>query len=312
MTQDPLNRPCEPHMGNPRGVRPAWVNPILYPFTSHFMELDGHTIHYLDEGPRDAPILLWLHGNPAWSFEFRHLITALSPAFRCIAPDMPGFGLSSPAANYDFLPEQHVGVLDQFIKELDLQGIVSYHHDWSGPIGLALASRNAHRWRGLVIGSTWARPDIGGFQRFSAQMLDNAFGRYLVRRHNIFIERFLSIGHELRKPTPDELEHYRGPFPDAVARDRYHLLNRHIVKGHQFLSEVQKGLVKLAHLPALLTWPDKDIAFPVSEMHRFQQIFKRNRVVMLHGAGHFSPEDAPEQIVLAIRSWVRDLELGNA
>jgi haloalkane dehalogenase len=301
-----MTLPNEPHMGNPRGVRPGWVSDILYPFKSNFIQLGGHTLHYLDEGPREGPILLWLHGNPVWSFEFRDVIQALVPAFRCIAPDLPGFGLSSPDPRYGFLPEQHAEVLEQFIATLDLYNVISYHHDWSGPIGLYMVSRQIERFRGLILGSTWARPDIGGFQRLSSKLLDNIVGKYLVEQRNIFIEYFLNIGHQQRKLNSEELDHYRQPFPDAIARDRYYLLNRHIIHGHHFLSEVQHSLPKLKHLPVLFTWPEKDPAFPKSELERLQQIFPYHRTVILQGAGHFAAEDAPDQIVLAVRfpGWI--------
>ncbi|MGL4609010.1 MAG: alpha/beta fold hydrolase [Trueperaceae bacterium] len=304
MSSSYASQPNVPHMGNPRGVRPSWVLNAMYPFKSNFLELDGHCIHYVDEGPKDAPILLFLHGNPVWSFEFRDVIQALSGAYRCIAPDMPGFGLSSPADGYRFLPEEHSVVIEKFIQTLDLEDIVVYVHDWSGPLGLGAAARNPERFRGLAMGGTWARPDIGGFQKLSAVMLDNAFGRYLVRRQNIF---FLNIGHSLRKLSQDELEHYRRPFPDAIARDRYHLLNRYIVHGHEFLSRVQHALPKLTHLPVLFLWSEKDSAFPISELRRFEAIFPKHQTVILKGAGHFAAEDAPDQIVAAMRPWLRYL-----
>src|ERR1035438_5030215 len=83
-----------------RGVRPVWVDDKLFPFTSRFVELSGNVVHYVDEG--EGPILLMLHGNPTWSFVYRDVIAQLSGSFRCIAPDYPGFGLSSPAPGYQF------------------------------------------------------------------------------------------------------------------------------------------------------------------------------------------------------------------
>mgnify|MGYP001763324098 CR=1 FL=1 len=71
---------------------PRWVNRSLYPFTPHVLEQGGHRIHYVDEGR--GPLLLLLHGNPTWSFVWRDVIGRLSDRFRCIAPDLPGFGLS--------------------------------------------------------------------------------------------------------------------------------------------------------------------------------------------------------------------------
>lgn len=74
--------------------RPAWVSDELFPFESRFVELDGNVVHYVDEG--SGPTLLFLHGNPTWSFEYRDVIRFLRDGFRCVAVDYPGFGLSSP------------------------------------------------------------------------------------------------------------------------------------------------------------------------------------------------------------------------
>src|ERR671937_33474 len=74
-----------------RGARPPWLSKELYPFESHYAQVDGASVHYVDEGA--GPPLLLLHGNPTWSFLYRDIIKALRDRYRCIAPDHPGFGL---------------------------------------------------------------------------------------------------------------------------------------------------------------------------------------------------------------------------
>lgn len=71
----------------PSGTRPEWVPDGLYPFADRYIELDGARVHYADEG--EGPPLLFLHGNPTWSFLYRELIAGLRDRFRCIAPDYP-------------------------------------------------------------------------------------------------------------------------------------------------------------------------------------------------------------------------------
>ncbi len=78
--------------GRSSAGRPDWVSEELFPFESHFLDLDGHRVHYVDEGA--GPTLLLLHGNPTWSFVYRDVIQRLRDEFRCIALDYPGFGLS--------------------------------------------------------------------------------------------------------------------------------------------------------------------------------------------------------------------------
>src|SRR5262245_43394003 len=85
--------------------RPAWVNQELFPFESHFMDVDGARVHYVDEG--QGPVFLAMHGNPTWSFLYRHIINGLKDRFRCIALDSPGFGLSTAPEGYGYTTAEH-------------------------------------------------------------------------------------------------------------------------------------------------------------------------------------------------------------
>ena len=96
--------------------RPAWVNRELFPFESHFAEVDGARIHYIDEG--EGPVFLGLHGNPTWSFLYRHIVTGLKHRFRCIALDYPGFGLSTAPPGYRYTIAEHSRVVEGFVTQL--------------------------------------------------------------------------------------------------------------------------------------------------------------------------------------------------
>jgi haloalkane dehalogenase len=106
---------------NSPATTPAWLDRRLYPFTSQWLELAGHRLHYLDEG--QGPTLLLLHGNLTWSFLYRHLVQQLAPHFRCIALDYPGFGLSTAGPGYGFTPREHSQVVEQFVDQLGLQDL---------------------------------------------------------------------------------------------------------------------------------------------------------------------------------------------
>jgi haloalkane dehalogenase len=101
--------------------RPPWLSPELYPFESHFAELEGALLHYLDEG--SGPPLLLLHGNPTWSFLYRELVKGLRERFRCSAVDYPGFGLSRAAPGYGYKPAEHAHVLERLLLQLDLREV---------------------------------------------------------------------------------------------------------------------------------------------------------------------------------------------
>src|SRR5262245_47334399 len=129
--------------------KPSWIHDQNYPFQGRSMEIDGCLVHYLDEG--SGPVLLMLHGNPFWSFAYRDIILRLRDCFRCLAPDFPGFGLSSAAKGYDFRPISQARVIDELLTRLDIREWTLLCNDWGGPIGLSVAGRQADRVKALVI-----------------------------------------------------------------------------------------------------------------------------------------------------------------
>lgn len=132
-----------------------------FPFTSRFIDVSGSRIHYVDEGT--GPVFLMLHGNPTWSFLFRKLIVLLRDRFRCIAPDLPGFGLSTATSGSAYLPEEHARVIAAFVDGLGLETLTPVVHDWGGPIGFHVDGLDPNRIELLVIGNTWSWPVNGDF-----------------------------------------------------------------------------------------------------------------------------------------------------
>jgi len=282
----------------PAGERPSWVDDELFPFTSRFIEIDGHTVHYVDEG--SGPTLLLLHGNPTWSFEYRDVIRALRAKFRCVALDYPGFGLSSPRPGYRYLPEEHAQVVTAFVDSLGLSGITLVGHDWGGPVGLATVQQRPAAFEGLVLANTWAWP-IGDLPiKALSHLFGNPLGRLLVRRFNLFVNVMIPVGYGRRKPTAAEMAHYRRPttVPDASA-----VLPGRITASRDFLADIEAGLADLASLPTLIVWGDADFAFRAKERQRWEDTFADHHTVIIKGAGHFVQSDAPEEFAAAIHDW---------
>jgi haloalkane dehalogenase len=96
---------------------------------------------------------------------------------------------------------------------------------------------------------------------------------------------------------------YRGPFPDPASRLPTYVFPREILRSRPWLADVERGLAAFAERPALLVWPTNDVAFREPERKRWEQVFPRHHTVMLEGAGHYIQEDAPDEIVAAIRGW---------
>lgn len=283
-------------------ARPAWVDDRMLPYASHFIGIDGHTMHYLDEG--EGPTLLLLHGNPTWSFLYRDLIRSLRSDFRCVAPDYPAFGLSTAAPGARHLPADHAAVVSRFVEALDLDAFALMGQDWGGPIGLHVAARHAGRVHGLILGNTWAWPvgDQPHFVRFS-RALGGWVGGVVIRQANAFVNVLVPLGHARRRLTRRELDHYRMALDTPERREASHVFPREIIGSSAFLREVARGLAALEDIPTLFVWGDRDRAFRLRELERFERILPNHTTHVLHGAGHYIQEDAPDEIAAAIRAW---------
>lgn len=276
--------------------------PGTFPYASRFVEIAGARVHYVDEGA--GPVLLMLHGNPTWSFVFRHLIAGLRDYFRCIAVDLPGFGRSVAAPGYGFLPEEHAHVIADFVDALALERYTPVVQDWGGPIGLHVAAREPARIERLVIGNTWCWPVNGDFhfEAFSRTM-GGPLGRVAIRRANAFVNAFMPAGVKRHRLEPSVLEAYRRPLATPDARMPSWIFPREIVKSRRFLAACEAALPALATTEALIVWGDADVAFRAKERERWETILPHHCTVVLRGAGHYIWEDAPDEIVAAIRAW---------
>jgi haloalkane dehalogenase len=231
------------------------------------------------------------------------VIKGLRDDYRCIAVDYPGFGLSTAPEGYGYTPVEHSRVVERLVNELDLRDVTIMVQDWGGPIGFSVATHNADRFAAFVIGNTWAwpksDPDTQVFWRF----LGGPIGKRLILNRNLFVERILPGGVRRTKLTPEVMDAYRRPFPTPRSRIPTWVFPREILGSRPFLAQVEAGLAKVADRPALIVWPTKDVAFKDPERKRWEEIFADHRTVTLEGAGHYIQEDAPEEIVAAIRGW---------
>lgn len=132
-----------------------------FPFAANYHQWHDLRVHYLDEGPKDGPVMLLLHGMPTWSYLYRTMIPRLVDAgYRCIAPDHLGFGRSDkPTDPHWYTIARHTEVLTSLIVALDLNGITLVCQDWGGPTGLAQAAMMRERFARLTIMNTWLHHD---------------------------------------------------------------------------------------------------------------------------------------------------------
>ena len=290
-------------------IRPAWVPNDLYPFADRWADIDGHRVHYLDEGA--GPPILLLNGNPSWSFGWRDVIVRLRTTFRCIAPDYPGFGLSRPAPGYDLKPESQSRVVEALVERLGLSGVVVFGYAWGGPIGLGFAGRRPELVGGVVLANTWAWPDDRLRVRLFSGLMGGPLSPLLVDRLDLMLRLYMPFNLKRGRLSARERAAYEGPFgPGAAGRWRMRVFPRAIARSRVWLEEVEANLSRLAGKPALIVWPDSDAAFGDDELRRWQALFPAAPTVILRKVGQFIDEDAPDDIAAALEGWAASGALG--
>jgi haloalkane dehalogenase len=274
-----------------------------FPFRSHFFEHPDCKLHYVDEG--QGATILMVHGNPTWSYVYRHVIKALRGQYRCIAVDLPGFGLSKAAGNFNFEANAHAKVLEALLEKLDIKNAALVAHDWGGPIGLA-AGLKSRRVKRLCLGNTWAWPVNGEFHfEWFARLMGGPIGRYGTRRHAFFINLMMPASMKRKKLTGDDMKAYRAPFANGQDRTPMMVFPQEILAAGDWLAEIEE-LVRNFSGPSRMIWPENDVAFRQKELKRWQKLLPNTDVVKLAKCGHYLWEDAPEDCAHAIGDFMRD------
>ena len=287
------------------GTRPDWLSEDLYPFESRFFATsDGHQLHYVDEG--SGPVVVFVHGNPAWSFEFRHLVEGLRSEFRCIAADHVGFGLSSRSKRQDVHhPSAHAERLTELLEHLDAGDATLFLTDWGGPIGLEFARRQPERVGKLVVTNTWCWPvSRDPHYLFFSSMMRSPLGQLLIKRFNAFVNRVMpmAIGNKA-VITPEVMDHYRKAQP-AGSRDACAALPGHIIGATDWLRSIWDQRATFTGKPALVFWGFRDIAFRRKELERWKAELEDFTLHEFEDCGHFLAEEAPERILPELRKFL--------
>ena len=279
------------------------INKDLFPFQNNFLRLDdGTKVHYIDEG--EGPVLLMLHGNPTWSFLYRKMITALKSDFRCIAPDLPGFGLSEQTDSFDFFAESHSKVLEEFLQKLNVNHYILIAQDWGGPIGLSVAEKHPDKIIGAVLGNTWAWTLKGNLQYEGfSWLMGGPIGRWMAKSFNGVWKVFMKKGF-YKKPSREALAMYKAPFTEKNNRIQTAIFPRQLIKAYDFEKTVEKNLNKISSIPVLFTWGVKDFAFKVDQLERFKKHFPNHQTHLLE-AGHFWQDEQGDFVSELITEWYK-------
>ena len=284
---------------------PDWIDRQEYPFTPQEFSLSMGTMRYVDEGA--GPPVVMVHGNPTWSFVYRHLIKGLRDQYRCIAMDHIGFGLSAKPADWSYQPQAHAANLRALLDALDLHDITLVVQDWGGPIGLSYALDNPQRVRRLVILNTWLWPvDDDWYYRAFSGLMGGPIGRFLIRRFNFFARSVVRQAYgDKSKLTPAIHRHYTNHLPTPESRQGSWVFPGAIIGATSWLAELWARRAALADKPVLLAWGLQDIAFREKELRRWQALFPDAAVVRYEGAGHYVQDEMGPDLAQRIGAFLR-------
>ena len=283
----------------------------LYPFTSRFADVGGHRLHYVDEGNGNP--ILFVHGNPTWSFYYRNLVQRLRSDNRAIAVDHLGCGLSDKPQKFDYCLQRHIDNLQKLVESLDLNQITLVAHDWGGAIGLGTVLRCPKRFRAIQLFNTGAFPPPYIPSRIRVCRWP-VIGKIAVQGFNAFARAATKMASE----QPGGLdaivaEGLIGPYDSWSNRIAIHKFVEDIplAQNHrtwQVLTDIENGLQSLKSLPINLIWGMKDWCFRPECLDRFVSHWPNAEVHKITDAGHYVVEDAVKQVCDLTDQFVRQFD----
>lgn len=292
-----------------------------FPFEPHYSEVHGHRVHYLDEGTGDP--IVFLHGNPSWTYGWRNIVPLVSPSARVIAPDMIGMGRSDkPDLDYDFF--LHLDYLERFLDAIDLDRFVLAGHDWGSALGMSIAIRHPGRIRALVLMETftvsnalppeyqperaaWGEPVTEWCMRF----VDPEQGPELVLEQDRFNDPVLQMLTKRQLPA-DVIAGYKRAYPDAASRRAQLQWPFQVLAPAAAISANleefarHKPFLEESPLPKLVFYPSEGMLTPANARW-FDEHVPNTETVYVGEGYHYIQEENPELIGATIARWIGEL-----
>jgi haloalkane dehalogenase len=289
-----------------------------YPFSPHYVEVLGSKMHYIEEGKGDA--IVFLHGNPTWSYLWRNVIPHLSPYGRCIAPDLVGYGRSEkPEIEYRWA--QQAKYVEEFFRKLNLKNVTLVLHDWGVSLGLNYAMRHESNVKAIVFmegifktfphWEDFSTPEFRElFKKFSVGGRGGEGWKLLVEQ-NFFIKHLLSggVGRQL---SENEMSYYGEPFTTVFSRIPIWQLARSVPVAEK-PKEVWGGInemnerLKQSRLPKLLLYATPGGIVTADSVNWCRQKLKNLETVHLGPGLHYVQETTPHKIGTEVADWYQSL-----
>jgi haloalkane dehalogenase len=277
-----------------------------YPFEPNFVEVDGIDIHFIDEGPPGADPVLLLHGEPSWSFLYRHMIPPIAAGgLRAVAPHLVGFGRSDkPTRIEDHTYARHVAWMTEFLDELDLQRITLVCQDWGGLIGLRLVADQPARFARVVAANTGLPTGDG-----TPGEAFLAWREFVRTTPELPVGRILSGGTTSNLPA-EVVAAYEAPFPDESYQAGARALPLLVpISPDDPAAEANRRaweVLRRFDRPFLTAFSDSDAITRGGEaVFRSEVPGARNQAhTAVEGAGHFLQEDRGPELARIVLDFI--------
>jgi pimeloyl-ACP methyl ester carboxylesterase len=284
----------------------------LYPFESHWFDIDGLRMHYLDEG--QGEVVVCVHGNPTWSFYYRELVKALRPSYRVIVPDHIGCGLSDKPddSHYTYVLQRRIDDLERLLEGLGVRERATLVvHDWGGMIGLGWALRDARRLARLVVLNTSAflKP---ADKRLPWQLWVvrnvSSLGAPLVRGFNAFARGAARLGtskgmsRRIRNAYCAPYDSWRNRL--ATLRFAQDIPLKPGDVSYDAARFVDERFDYAANIPVMICWGKGDFVFDRHFLKEFRRRLPAAEVHKFPDAGHYCLEDAGDEIIPLVQDFL--------
>lgn len=281
-----------------------WLDKEEYPFKTNAFEIEpGVKMNYLDEGSGD--VILFVHGTPSWSFDYRKIIKALANQYRCLAIDHIGFGLSDKPAGFDYRTKGHSERLIKWVKQLDLKNITLVLHDFGGPVGFNMALQMPENITKIVFLNTWLwsvenEPEFRKMKR----ILASSFLKFAYLYLNASPRWILPGSFGDKKLSAKIKKQYTLPFARASERHGVYAFSQSLLNDQKWFEELWEKRGELEHIPVLIIWGMKDKILLPKYADKLASGFENAGLYKIDSAGHFPQEEVPEEVSNIVRQFL--------
>ncbi len=285
----------------------------LYPFDSHYLDINGFKYHYVDEGSGEPVVMV--HGNPTWSFYYRELIKALREGYRTIAPDHIGCGLSDkpPASQYGYTLQSRIEDLDRLMETVTgTEKITLIVHDWGGMIGMAYALKRPKKISRLILLNTAAflPPDKKKIPlrlhliRNSGPLAAVAvLGFNLFAFSALYMASHKGLSGEVKQGLTAPYDSWSNRIATLKFVQDIPLTEKDL--SYRIVKQADEQLHVLSKLPMMICWGEHDFVFDTDYLAEWRRRFPAAEVHLFSDAGHYVLEDVPDKIVPLVQDFLQ-------